>query len=438
METPKSIRMGLRVSDNQRYLTYENGEPFFYLGDTAWELFHRLTREEADFYLETRAAQSFTVIQAVVLAEHEYARPNPYGDLPLQANDPTQPNEAYFQHMDYIVDRAAALGLTIGMLPTWGDKWNQKWGQGPEIFTPANAHAFGVYLGQRYREKPIIWILGGDRPVDGEEHAAIIRAMAAGLKEGDGGRHLRTFHPPGGQTSSQYFHAEDWLDFNMYQTGHARNRDCYHLIAAEYALAPVKPCMDAEPGYEDHPNGFKVENGYLDAYDVRKAAYWDLFAGAHGHTYGCHDIWQFLDTDRFPPVTFARTPWREAIHLPGAAQMQWVRKLIQSRPFLSRIPDQSLILSEVGMDGDHVQATRSEDGEYAFVYFPSGKPVTVDLRLLSGSTIAASWSDPRTGEATAIGEFPQGQTEEFTPPVSGEDWVLTLDDIAQEFGPPGH
>ena len=268
------MTMGLRVSDNRRYLTYENGEPFIYLGDTAWELFHRLPREEADFYLETRANQGFTVIQAVVLAEHEYARPNPYGDLPLHANDPTQPNEAYFQHVDYIVDRAAALGLTIGMLPTWGDKWNQKWGQGPEIFTPENAHVFGVYLGQRYREKPIIWILGGDRPIDREEHAAIIRAMAVGLKEGDGGRHLRTFHPPGGQTSSQYFHAEDWLDFNMYQTGHARNRDCYHLIAAEYALTPVKPCMDAEPGYEDHPNGFKVENGYLDAYDVRKAAYW--------------------------------------------------------------------------------------------------------------------------------------------------------------------
>ena len=144
--------MRLRISDNRRFLKYENGKPFFYLGDTAWELFHRLNREEADFYLQTRAAQGFTVIQSVVLAEHEYASPNPYGDHPLQNNDPSHPNEAYFRHVDTIVSRAAELGLYIGMLPTWGDKWNAKWGKGPELFTPENAHMFGVWLGRRYRD----------------------------------------------------------------------------------------------------------------------------------------------------------------------------------------------------------------------------------------------------------------------------------------------
>ncbi|WP_395821362.1 DUF4038 domain-containing protein [Archangium minus] len=37
----------LRVSSNSRYLVKEDGSPFFYLGDTAWELFHRLNRSEA-------------------------------------------------------------------------------------------------------------------------------------------------------------------------------------------------------------------------------------------------------------------------------------------------------------------------------------------------------------------------------------------------------
>ena len=409
----------------------------FYLGDTAWELFHRLNREEADFYLQTRAAQGFTVIQAVVLAEHEFDCPNPYGDHPLHNNDPNQPNEAYFQHVDYIVDRAAELGLHIGMLPTWGDKWNVKWGKGPDIFTPDNAYAYGVMLGRRYRSKPILWILGGDRPVETERHARIIRSMAAGLTEGEGGTHLKTFHPMGGETSSKYFHNDDWLDFNMYQTGHARNCDCYNLIAADYALIPVKPCMDAEPGYEDHPNGFKVENGYLDAYDMRKAAYWDLFAGAQGHTYGCHDIWQFLNTDRFPAVTAARTPWREAIHLPGANQMQFARRLLESRPFLSRIPDQALLLSDPATGGDHAQATRAEDGAYAFVYLPSGKPVTVDLGRLSGRTTLAHWYDPRSGSVLPIGAFPQGQPQQFAPPAEGPDWVLTLDDTERGFAAPG-
>ena len=122
--------MTLQVSLNRRFLVHDDGTPFFYLGDTAWELFHRLTREEADVYLQTRAAQGFTVIQAVILAEYGgLTVPNPEGGLPLHDNDPTQPQKAYFRHVDWIVNRAAELDLYIGMLPSWGDKVNQKWGR---------------------------------------------------------------------------------------------------------------------------------------------------------------------------------------------------------------------------------------------------------------------------------------------------------------------
>jgi hypothetical protein len=134
----------LQVSANKRFLVKANGQPFFYLGDTAWELFHRLNREEAGTYLEDRANKGFTVIQAVVLAELNGLRdPNPYGHLPLINEDPRQPQEAYFKHVDDIVNKAAALGLYIGMLPTWGDKiFRDSWGTGPEIFQPENARGF--------------------------------------------------------------------------------------------------------------------------------------------------------------------------------------------------------------------------------------------------------------------------------------------------------
>ena len=83
----------LRVSANQRYLEYDDGTPFFYLGDTAWELYHRLNREEAQYYLSNRAAKGFTVIQAVALAELGGTDvPNAYGELPLINRDPTTPN----------------------------------------------------------------------------------------------------------------------------------------------------------------------------------------------------------------------------------------------------------------------------------------------------------------------------------------------------------
>ena len=94
----------LRVAANRRYLEYDDGTPFFYLGDTAWELFHRLNREDAQYYLSNRAAKGFTVIQAVALAELGRTDiPNAYGDLPLIDRDPSRPNEGYFRHVDKIV-----------------------------------------------------------------------------------------------------------------------------------------------------------------------------------------------------------------------------------------------------------------------------------------------------------------------------------------------
>ena len=114
----------LKITENRRYLQYENGKPFFYLGDTAWELFHRLNREEATQYLTDRAQKGLTVIQAVVLAQlGGLTVPNPYGDLPLIGGDPAKPNEAYFRHVDFIVNKAEELGMFVGMLPTWGSHW---------------------------------------------------------------------------------------------------------------------------------------------------------------------------------------------------------------------------------------------------------------------------------------------------------------------------
>jgi hypothetical protein len=431
----------LKVSENSRYLVDAQGAPFFWLGDTAWELFHRLNRDEADHYLRDRAAKRFTVIQAVVLAEYGgLTEPNPNGHLPLKDNDPTKPNDEYFAHVDWIVNRAEELGLVIGMLPTWGDKWNKKWGQGPEIFTPDNAAVYGEFLGKRYRDKPIVWILGGDRPIEADAHSAIIRAMAAGIKKGDGGRGLMTYHPMGGQTSARWFHKDAWLNFNMLQSGHEVDRDNWQRIAADYARTPAKPCLDGEPGYEDHPNKFDPKNGWLTEKDVRKSLYWSLFAGGCGYTYGCHDIWQFL-SDKRKPVTHARTPWREALQLPGAGQVQHARALLESRPYLSRVPDQSLITSEAGKGGDRVQATCGEDGSFAFIYLPAQKPVTVHLGKLSGAKLRGWWFDPRDGSALPAGEFANDGEREFAPPAGPDkeprDWVLVIDDVAKKFPVPG-
>lgn len=428
----------LKISHNRRFIVDEDECPFFYLADTAWELFHRLDRARTLRYLRDRAAKRFNVIQAVALAGEDGLRtPNAYGHVPFEDFDPTRPVEAYWRHVDWVVEQAASLGLYVGFLPTWGDKWHKHdLGYGPEIFTSENAFAFGRWIGNRYGQFPVIWILGGDRQPDPLRRKQIIIQMAKGLRAGDSGRNLISFHPYGGGTSSTYFHEEAWLDFNMLQTGHARNSDNAAKIDVDYARAdPVKPVLDAEPGYEDHPAAFEVDNGFLDAYDCRKAIYWATFAGACGHTYGSNPVWQFWETGR-APLSGCRTSWEDALHQPGASQMQWCRALLESRPYLSRVPDQSLITSENRGGSRHVRATRGGEGRFAFVYCPTYDEVSVDLRRLACSTVIAHWYDPRTGVASRIGTFVGSQTQRFHPPAGGPDWVLLLDDIAQDFKRP--
>ncbi len=443
----------LKVSENRRFLVTEIGEPFFWLGDTAWELFHRLNRDEADRYLEDRASKGFTVIQAVALAELDGLNtPNRYGHRPLVDNDPKRPdvkdgpNNDYWDHVDYIVNKANALGLYVGFLPTWGDKWNKKWGVGPEVFTPENAEAYGEWLGRRYRDKALIWILGGDRPIENEEHRAIIVAMARGLSTGDGGVHLRTFHPMGGYSSSEWFHSDDWLDFNMRQNGHgAAFNSGYAATIDDYYRAPIKPVIDGEPVYEDHPLAFRpTEQGHSVAADVRRPLYWDLFSGAFGHTYGHHSIWQMWQPDR-EPVNFPLMPWYEAIAQPGSAQMLFGRRLFESRPFLTRIPDDAIIVTDrvetsiPGAGRYRFKATRDREGTYIMVYAPVGRPFTVRLEVIRGSQIRAWWFNPRNGEAREIGMFANTGEHKFLPPDPGEmlDWILVLDDASRGYGQPG-
>ena len=156
----------------------------------------------------------------------------------------------------------------------------------------------------------------------------ILRALAAGLREGDGGRHLITMHTWGPHATSEYVHDEPWLDFHTCQSGHARNSANWRFIEADYARTPTRPCLDAEPGYEDMADGIRnLDGGYLDDWDCRKALYWSLFAGAHGHTYGCNPVWQMWTPGR-EQMLYVRRPWYEAMYLPGSGQMQHARALL--------------------------------------------------------------------------------------------------------------
>ncbi len=454
----------VQVNANGHLLQTTDGRPFFWLGDTAWMLIHWTTREECSYYLNTRARQGFTVIQTVVLAEFDGIQtPSALGLQPFVNADPTHPNEAYFDRVVEIVDEASSLGLYVALLPTWGDKLTAPWGVGPRIFRNDNlevARSYSRYLGQKLRGRTnVIWILGGDRPprvakqangevasdgsAAGQDWIPIWREIAKGIAEGTGKQPVISYHPSGGPDSSSVFlQQEPWLSINGMQSGHGSGHDVpvWEWIARDYSLKPTKPTIDLEPNYEDHPYNpwprWDPATGYFRDHDVRKQVYRSVFAGGAGVTYGHHSVWQFA-SQRNETINHADRDWVDALYRPAAREMVFLRYLMESRPYFSRVPDQSLIVGDPGAGGLHMQATRDSEGSYAFIYFPmNDQSATIDLARLRSKQVRAWWYDPRSGVAKLEGTMPASQ-HTFKTPSYGPDWVLVLDDPNAGYAPPG-
>ncbi len=438
----------LHPTTNGHYLQFADGTPFFWLGDTGWELFHRLNLSEIKQYLDNRAAKGFTVIQVVALAEFDGLHtPDQYGDLPLKNDDPSKPNESYFRVIDSAVHMARVRNMFIGLLPTWGDKVTKAWGKGPVVFDSTNAYTYGKWIGNRYQHEPnIIWILGGDRPAvrDSNDWRPIWRAMANGIIDATNHQCIIGYHPGGGTNStSQWIHNEPWLNINMFQSGHGGGHDaaCWETAKRDFSYTPAKPTMDAEPNYEDHPVNpwpkWNTDSGYYRDYDVRKQCYRSVFAGACGVTYGHHAVWQFMSA-REEAINYPDRGWINAMDRPGARQVGYLRKLMESRPMLNRVSGEALVSSGQGAKSEHIEAFRDEQKRYAMIYLPVGKTITVSAANLPAQMIFW-WFNPKDGSAKKLGEINTKDKLEFTPPTTGvgNDWVLVIDDAAKGFAAPG-
>jgi hypothetical protein len=423
----------LKVSSNGRFLVTADGKPFFWLGDTAWRL-HRLPPRDLADYLDTRRAQGFNVIQGPILTRDS-------ADYRGLANDdPAHPNEEFFKHIDRIVAETAMRGLYSALVVTWGHEFDSFAG-------PDGARRYGAWLGARYRDRSnVIWIVAGEYAIDRHDEAtlAVWRALGEGLHAGSRGRHLVTVHgnwsPPALQTPSTFYHADRFLDFNMIQSGQGGNYTegaaSWRLIEADYRKAPAKPVIDGEATYERAGN---AERPPWDGFGVRRRAYWSVFAGAFGHTYGAEHVFYFEGT------------WRDALAWPGGASLIHLRGLMESRPMLDRVPDQSLIAEPdesresarcrpgpvaCGVP-HHVQATRDSAGRYAMIYVPGGeRALIVNTGRLAGTRLTAWWFNPADGSAQRIGTFGRTPVLRLTTPTR-PDSVLVIDDAAQGYGAPG-
>ena len=414
----QGFRGPVRVSENGRYFVDAENRPFFWMGDTAWPLFAQYTRQDAVRYLENRAAKGFTVIQGVLAWGNgtgmEMAQPdaNESGHRPW-VDTPDHPDEVYFEGVDDLLDVAERLGLVLAMLPTWG-----YYVMDSRLFDEQSARVYGRFLGERYRERPnLIWVSGGDRIPTGRE--SVYRALAYGLREGDLGSHLITYHPCGWRSSAQFFHQDDWLDFNMIETWTEWPK-VYPAVMADSLLLPVKPVVLGEGAYE---NGPEYPLGPITPLIVRRQAWWAFMAGGYS-TYGQDRMW------RMGPG------WLDTLDTPGAGHMQLFRQIASMRPWWERVPDQGLFASGVSSERTLNAAVRGADSSWAMLYLSSQCHVLVHLDKILSREVRCTWVNPATGEQRDAGVyatgnltgsvFPEGKSQWFSTPGYWEDAILMV------------
>jgi len=430
----------LTISENKRYLCTEAGDPFFWLADTGWEIFLKLSKEDAEVYFDNRRSKGFNVIQATILSENDFhtiEAQNYYGHKPLIDGNPLKPdtipgdNNDYWDHVDKMIMLAESKGLYVGLLPTWGEYVTTEFRDGivNSIFNAENAFLYGKYLGSRYKEfTNIVWILGGDRSACTNEAKAVWRSLACGLAIGltgneDYSQMLMTFHPVGKRHSTDDFPDEEWIDFNAIQSGHGDNILNWKMIEADYSNFPNKPIIDLESSYPFLSQ--QKKDAMTNDFYARRAAYWSVFSGSFGHTYGHNGIWNFTENSEVSNII-----WKNAIHAASSTQVGYLKKLIESFPFFDRIPDQSIVASNPGFDADHIVATRGKD--FALVYTPINRPFVIHMRKIEGEEINARWFNPRENNFQSIGIFRNNQPITFFPPgyknpEYGNDWVLVIE-----------
>lgn len=441
----------LKVSDNGRYLQHANGKPFFWLADTAWLLFQKMDREEVKRYFRNRKSKGYNVVQCILF--QGWSDLNAFGDTAFveknltrfnttPGSDPKKPEEYdYWDHVEYAADVAAENGIYLAALPLWGPFVNK---------TPPSmqvAQELAANLAERFKNRlNIVWVNGGSARA--KVKLEIWEAIGATLKKHDP-HHLITFHTFGRTQSSAHFNSSAWLDFNMFTSGHRRydqddtvrkfGEDNWRYVLDDLAKTPRKPTLDGEPSYEATPHGLHdLTQPYWTADDVRRYAYWSVFAGAAGHTYGHNSVRQVYKKSDPSPAGGAKETFLFAMDAPGAGQMQHLKKLLLSRPYFDRINDQALVTGDEGEKYDRVLVTKGKDFLMAYSY--TGRSFTLQLGGISGEKVRAWWFNPRTGKAMRLGTYQNTGSKAFDPPgvkANGRDWVLVLDDASKNLKAPG-
>ncbi|MEY2411225.1 MAG: hypothetical protein QOF48_3895 [Verrucomicrobiota bacterium] len=422
----------IRVSPDGRYFVHQDGTPFFWLGDTAWNGPLLSTATEWDKYIKERTRQKFSVVQFVATQ----FRAAPDGDINKQKAygglEKITINPAFFQRLDEKVDALNKAGLVAAPVLLWAIN-----GGGNPKVNPGNslpddqAILLARYMVGRWSGNAVAYLLAGDADYRGERSAKwkkIGRAVFGDITHGP-----VSLHPGGMQWVWNEFIDEKWYDFVGFQSGHGDDSKTLQWMIdgppAEYWMRlPHKPFVNLEPPYENHV-AYQSKKPHTPE-NVRRAVYWSLLnTPAAGVTYGGHGVWGWDDGTKAPtdhPGTGTPMPWGKALTMPGAEQMAHVDDFFTSVEWWKLRPAPAMIRGNPGTSApqNYLAAAKSDDRNLCAIYVPEARTVEVLLNLMPASP-NVSWFNPRTGEKSPAVAVVTSDTCQFPTPSEG-DWILFM------------
>ena len=459
----------LKPSANGRYLVDSSNVPFLIIGDAPHSILANLNNEDATRYLTNRGSNGFNALWIELLCDSytggagtegspNYGRDvngnNPFtSTLPGGYYDLTTPNPAYWSHVDYIVQTAAANGLQCVFTPLDQGGWTQT-----SLRNGTNrCYQYGQFLGNRYKNSPnIIWNLGNDfQNWATQQNDAVILAIADGIESVDT-NHLMTIE-------LNFMVSESQDDPNWISRITANAVYTYYPTYDETLVAYNKPNIMPVLFLEEHYEYENLGGEFGTPNVLRRQEYWSLTSGAlAGHMYGNHYTWtftsgwQYLQTKgvrqyfknffssgnwyNLSTWTFA-SGWQSHLQTTGTRELMYFKNFFSSCKWYNLIPDQSHTLLTAGYgtytpggnvsDSDYATAAKTPDGTLAVVYTPVRHTLTIALNNFS-SRVTTRWYDPTADTFVAIpgSPFPNSGSHNFTTPGNNSrgdpDWVLLL------------
>lgn len=413
---------------------YEDGRPFYWLGDTAWLMFYNLDKEEIARYLKNRSLLGYNVVQVVLMYSSDKSRD--INEMPHKKADVY--SDEYFEKVSFAIEYAAALGIYFAVLPFWGSIIKNSLLSEEEILAYADkvCDKLGKY-------DNIIWVVGGD--VRGDVNPALFNKIGNRLKQLTPEK-LVTYHPFGRTGSYLWFNDAPWLDFNMFQSGHRRydqltlsswddnkqdegafGEDNYKYVLKNFSYSTKKPCLDAEPSYEGIVQGLHdVKEPYWEARHVRRYLYWSILAGACGFTYGNNAIIQF--SKGAEGAYGCRESWEDALHSPGGAQMQYLFALMKRLNFTVGRPMNDTILNNKILR-HYMCAFGGEN--YYLLYTYKGDLAKIDFSAYANKRMNGYFVNPENGSMSYIDTYFGKNTLELRPVRRrklSNDWLILFEE----------